>query len=232
MKHGHLTVVREVERDAKSIRRYECLCECGNNVVLRSNHFYPWRQYCSRSCHLLKANRMLDLSGKVFGKWTVAGLASGDKRSSWHAKCECGYESVINGASLVAGQSKSCRRCANAGRRSSRTKEEWILVKRERARLSNRKNPARVKANKIKYESKLRKATPAWLTKEDWDQMNAVYQLARKLTLETGIRHEVDHIFPIAGKTVSGLHVPSNLQILTQVENVIKSNRYADLSGD
>lgn len=62
--------------------------------------------------------------------------------------------------------------------------------------------------------------------------MNALYNRARKLTRITGIRHEIDHVIPLNGEKISGLHVPQNLQILTQAENVAKSNMYAELSGD
>lgn len=115
---------------------------------------------------------------------------------------------------------------------TGRNPEEELEIRRLRSRLSNRKNPARVKANKIKYETKRKLATPPWVTDEDMREMNAVYEKARWLTRITGIRHQVDHIIPIQGKRVSGLHVLSNLQILTQPENVSKSNIYAELMGD
>lgn len=233
MKHGHLTVLREAERDGKSIRKFECLCECGNTAILRSNHFYESRRYCTRKCKLLSEQRLLDLTGKTVNRWTIIESAGMNKgRSMWKASCKCGTVRVISGASLLAGQTKSCGCLLKDMKATGRTPEEDLEVRRMRSRLSNRKNPARVKANKIKYETKRNLATPSWVTKEDLKAMNAIYNEARELTKVTGKRHEVDHIIPINGEKVSGLHVLSNLQVLTQVENVSKSNIYAELLGD
>jgi len=58
------------------------------------------------------------------------------------------------------------------------------------------------------------------------DEVKAVYAEARRLTEETGIQHHVDHIVPLQGEKVSGLHVPWNLQILTASENCSKSNTW------
>ena len=133
---------------------------------------------------------------------------------------------------LLSGESKSCGCAQIEALTIYKTPDEKLSAKRRVSSLAARKNPARMKANKIKYENKLSLATPVWLTPEDWAAMNAVYHKARAMTRESGIRHEVDHILPINGKTVSGLHVPLNLQILTQSANVSKSNRYAELMGD
>ena len=67
--------------------------------------------------------------------------------------------------------------------------------------------------------------TPSWLTMEDREKMDNIYKECREISKQTGIPHHVDHIFPLLGQTVSGLHVPWNLQILTATENIRKRNR-------
>jgi hypothetical protein len=43
------------------------------------------------------------------------------------------------------------------------------------------------------------------------------------LAVDTGILHEVDHIYPLCGDTCSGLHVPWNLRVITKHENRVKN---------
>lgn len=233
-RYGCLVVLREIpQRDGGRHIKVECRCDCGNTAAVRLHHLTEERRYCTRSCPLFVQHRVRDHTGKKYGRWTVIGRAGmRGNWASWNCVCECGTERELAGASLAAGSSLSCGCLLKDNRATGRTPEEELEVRRMRSRISNRKNPARVKANKIKYEKKLAQATPSWLSKEDWDAMNAIYEEARRLTRETGINHQVDHIIPLNGKTVSGLHVPANLQILTQAENVAKSNMYAELIGD
>jgi inhibitor of KinA sporulation pathway (predicted exonuclease) len=77
-----------------------------------------------------------------------------------------------------------------------------------------------------KYKLNKSNRTPKWLTKDDFVKIKEFYTEAKKLELETGIKYHVDHIVPLQGKLVSGLHVPNNLQIITAERNLSKSNSY------
>jgi hypothetical protein len=87
-------------------------------------------------------------------------------------------------------------------------------------------------ANKAHYIAKGAKrratkvsATPGWA---DLKAIRQIYQLAEKLSLSTGVKHNVDHVIPLRGKKVSGLHVENNLQVIPERENKSKANKFIE----
>ena len=92
--------------------------------------------------------------------------------------------------------------------------------------IRQKNNRGAANARNSQYRASKNKATPKWLTEEQKQQIKSFYVEADRLTKETGIGHHVDHIIPLQGKEVSGLHVPWNLQILTKSENNIKNNKF------
>jgi hypothetical protein len=68
-------------------------------------------------------------------------------------------------------------------------------------------------------------ATPLWLTAIHKAQIQEMYDIACAKETQTGTKYHVDHILPIMGKTVSGMHVPWNLQVITAKENLSKGWR-------
>ncbi len=69
-------------------------------------------------------------------------------------------------------------------------------------------------------------ATPSWLTAIDKAMIQEMYDVSEARYIQTGIKHHVDHIVPINGKGVAGMHVPWNLQVITAHENLSKGWRF------
>ena len=86
-------------------------------------------------------------------------------------------------------------------------------------------NLGKKNANTTKRHVAKLQRIPSWITEEMEESINNKYIESARLTKETGITHHVDHIVPLQGKNVSGLHVPWNLQILTEKENISKGNK-------
>jgi len=89
------------------------------------------------------------------------------------------------------------------------------------------------KANKERYvAARARRraaqdsATPTWLTAIDKAMIQEMYDVSEARYIQTGIKHHVDHIVPINGKGVAGMHVPWNLQVITAQENLSKGWRF------
>ena len=104
---------------------------------------------------------------------------------------------------------------------------KWQLENKEAVKESNRRyrqaNPDKNLAQSIRYRAAKYQRTPAWA---DNAKIEAFYAEAKRLEQETGVVYHVDHIIPLKGKMVSGLHVESNLQVIPANENLSKSNIY------
>lgn len=86
-------------------------------------------------------------------------------------------------------------------------------------------NPGKHAANTAKYIAVKLQRTPKWLNKEQLKEIEQFYVDAQYIQQLTLMPMNVDHIVPLKGKNVWGLHVPWNLQILTKKENQSKGNK-------
>jgi len=84
------------------------------------------------------------------------------------------------------------------------------------------------RAAAAKRRASLLKATPAWA---NFSVINLYYEFAELLTEVTGIEHEVDHVVPLQGKSVSGLHIETNLCVITKHDNRVKSNSFEEVEN-
>jgi 5-methylcytosine-specific restriction endonuclease McrA len=91
-------------------------------------------------------------------------------------------------------------------------------------------NLVQVRADTKARRRKHRQATPPWLTRKQKSEIRGLYQMAITMTQTTGEQYVVDHIVPLRSDEVCGLHVPWNLRVITQEENLKKSNKLLDTS--
>ena len=110
--------------------------------------------------------------------------------------------------------------------------QQYVERYPEKAKIRNntyrKQNLSAATARVRKYQLSLRKRIPSWLTEKDWLSIKSQYAMAEWLNLTMfGVRYEVDHIVPLQGKNVSGLHTPANLQIVQRKINRSKGNKYA-----
>jgi 5-methylcytosine-specific restriction endonuclease McrA len=87
-------------------------------------------------------------------------------------------------------------------------------------------NKVQIRADTKARRRKHRDATPPWLTRRQKSEIRQIYQIAITMTQTTGEQYVVDHIVPLRGESVCGLHVPWNLRVITQDENLKKSNKH------
>jgi hypothetical protein len=103
---------------------------------------------------------------------------------------------------------------------------------REKINEANRAWWAENKDKRAAYGAKRRSAklqrTPQWLTEDQLWMMQQAYELAALRTKMLGFDWHVDHIIPLQGKLVCGLHVPWNLQVIPGIDNIKKSNKWAE----
>jgi hypothetical protein len=153
---------------------------------------------------------------------------------------KCGIEKVEPefARSAESGRLRlDCRSCVSATKVAA-----WKALHPEAAAAAKARWAAKNKAYLANYRAKRNKtrrvelaarsgenraiklrAMPAWASPE---RIAEVYQLAARLTKETGIEHHVDHVVPLRSKIVSGLHVEYNLEAIPAVKNRIKGNRH------
>ena len=104
-----------------------------------------------------------------------------------------------------------------------RNRTALLPEKRERAKKFRDENPGLVRGH-IHQRRKGRKlATPPWANIK---AINKIYVDARSAAKMDGIKRHVDHIIPLVHPLVCGLHVETNLQILTAEENMAKKNTF------
>ena len=132
-----------------------------------------------------------------------------------------------------------CKTCRNAEYKARYPKDrERLLKKNAEWRANNHerqlelqrqhyyRNKPHYTAKVVERQAHVKRATPSWLTKKDRESIRREYDLAALLSEATGYSWHVDHIVPLRGHNVSGLHVPNNLRATPWFKNLEKGNTH------
>lgn len=150
----------------------------------------------------------------------------------------CGIEKNLNLYYFRKGKPRSeCKDCTLGQNKKSISKDAKLrsqtAYRSKNKDALNKKHSAYKKENRdlcnaqwMKYHAKKLGATPSWLTEQHHEQIKEIYTHAKECGMLTGDKYHVDHIVPLQGESVCGLHVPWNLQVLPSDINIAKSNSH------
>ena len=137
---------------------------------------------------------------------------------------------------FYASQSSNwCMGCHKAYRDSRKQEvaelgKKWISENKEKAKLNRhlwkKNNKDLNRMYSLNRLANKKQRTPSWYGEFDAFVMKEAHHLAKLREEITGFKWDVDHIIPLCGKQVSGLHVHNNIQVIPKSMNVQKHNKY------
>jgi hypothetical protein len=196
--------------------------------------------------------RTKDIVGMKYARLTVIRNVGKDSGGNalWLCECSCGGQSITRGFMLSSGRTRSCgcmhkevvskkkprvivshKICSCCG--ILKTKKMFGRRKTSTDGMSShcnhcknvfykQNNSGKVNATNARRKKHISIATPPW---SDLLSIRLLYEDCQKVSAETGIKHHVDHIVPLRGKSVCGLHILHNLQIIPAALNLTKGSR-------
>lgn len=105
---------------------------------------------------------------------------------------------------------------------------EMILAKARAYYESNPPSQESLNSMNARRRASKLNATPPWTTPEMKAEMKAIYRESIEMSKRLGVVFHVDHAVPLKGVVVSGLHVPWNLRIITQEENLSRPRHFSE----
>lgn len=153
-------------------------------------------------------------------------------RRTKDAHCLCDAHIAKHAERSSRGFQKNKSKITERRRSKSRSEEhqkyylqnkDEIAAKQRERRIAN---PAKSAMYTRNYQARRMNATPTWFSDFDEFAIQEAYDLTKRREQETGIKHHVDHIVPLSGRKVCGLHCAANIQVIPALANRKKSNSH------
>lgn len=215
-KFGYLTAESRNYDAVTKKSMWVCRCECGETSVVSLSNLQSGATTscgCQKGLSISKYRRK-DLIGETFGRLTVLqqGVPTKHGGLRWECRCTCGSVTVVTSGNLLGGSTISCgcyqrERTSAANTKHGKSRDREYLLAYARKHQLNRKRRV-----------------------PDWSEA----ELIREFYANTPDGYQVDHIVPLNGRLVSGLHVLKNLQYLPAEDNKRKANKftpYIEING-
>jgi hypothetical protein len=147
-------------------------------------------------------------------------------------KCSCckeekSFSLFSKNISRKDGLHPSCKDCKNKGNQKyhSNNRDKESLYSKKYFKSVGKFQTAKICEISARRRARKLQATPKWLSGSDLTAIKCKYSVAAMFNKYSDVRYAVDHIVPLQGKTVCGLHVPWNLQVIPVKDNLKKGNK-------
>lgn len=150
---------------------------------------------------------------------------------NYDAAAKAEYNAAYYLANIAPSKSKIAEKAANAKVWAKNNPDKRnAIVRKHRAQSSVWKEYfaqwSKQSGRTAKRRAALQDRLPSWLTEDDYWLISEAYKLRALRDELTGVKWHVDHVIPLRGKEVCGLHTPTNLQVIPAAINLQKGNRF------
>ncbi len=212
-RHRDATVVRQLKRDEKTL------------ALMKSMSLdLPIKRYIAQKLgHLHYFTGKPCIKGHIAKRFTTGGCSECALEFSSQSKKRMFAEDPD------AVRAKDRQNYHKDPNKKKNSNKRYVKANRHKVRAWQRAHPTPPeKQNVINARRRASKlsATPPWTTPEMKEEIKAIYRQSAAMTRDLGVIFNVDHAVPLKGVVVCGLHVPWNLRIITEEENLSRPKQF------
>ena len=207
----------------------KCLVESSKDSFYKDKNAPDGLSYYCKSCLKKKSLIHYDRNKEVINEQAK------EKRKELKETNPEEYEKLLEASRIAwhkrdkdASNKRSREWAKNNPDKSKAIKEKYVVKNYDKIKTKTKEyrqnNKARYSFLANQRRARQLQATPTWLTEEEKEDIYTFYVVREQFIDLFNVKYEVDHIIPLQGKTVCGLHVPWNLRVIESSINNSKKN--------